>query len=179
VAEGDEPTPIRPLDAAPEEPEPESTAEADAESTADAEGPKRRRPYKFTPSRRAAYLDRLREGYRRGAAAEAVGVTRQLVTTYCQADKSFSQECEQAELDANEPVEDALYQAALSGNVRAAETWLYNRSADRWKRRLDVTTDLLPRVREAALAMGIDPDLAAQAAQLVARQRASDLHGRD
>ena len=35
-------------------------------------------------------------------------------------------------MEANDLVEDALYQAAISGNVRAIEIWLYNRSPEKW-----------------------------------------------
>ncbi len=58
------------------------------------------------------------------------------------ADPAFAAAVEQAEMEANELVEDALFQAAQSGNVVACQVWLYNRMPARWqdKRNLSVTT---------------------------------------
>lgn len=96
---------------------------------------------KFGAVKRAAFLTALREGSRRGAAAEAVGISRETVRLAYNADPDFAAQVEQAEMDANEPVEDALYQAALAGNVVAAQVWLYNRMPERWqdRRRVDAT----------------------------------------
>jgi hypothetical protein len=98
----------------------------------------RRKPYKFTAKKRDEYLELLRAGQRRGAAAHAVGVTRQTVSQYKKRDLEFAALCDDAEMDANEEVEDALFQAALSGNVTAVQVWLYNRWPDRWADRRNV-----------------------------------------
>ncbi|MGH2469638.1 MAG: hypothetical protein ACRDGF_06165 [Chloroflexota bacterium] len=105
-----------------------------------------RRPYKFTARKRAAFLKLLTEGQRRGAAAEAVGVTRQTAQQTYALESDFASQVDEAELAANEPVEDALYQAAVSGNVRAEEVWLYNRLPDRWKDQRNVSGSLNLRV---------------------------------
>ena len=78
------------------------------------------------------YFEHLRQGLRPGAAAEAVGITRQTVYMHRKNDPDFAEAERQAELEACEIVEDALFNAAISGNVKAAETWLYNRMPDRW-----------------------------------------------
>lgn len=107
-------------------------------------GPKGIRPaYKFTEGKRQAFLDALRRGARRGLAAEAAGVTRQLVCDYIERIPEFAKLVEKAELEANEPIEDALYQAALSGNVVALQVWLYNRMPDRWRDKRQVNAHLL------------------------------------
>lgn len=104
------------------------------------------KPYKFTARRREAFLALLRDGARRGAAADQVGVTRQTVRMAYQADPDFRAAVDQAEMDANEPVEDALYQAAIAGNVRAIEVWLYNRTGERWKDQRNVSGSLSLKV---------------------------------
>jgi hypothetical protein len=97
----------------------------------------RRRPpksYKFDAHKRAAFLDKLRAGLRRGAAAEAVGVHRSTVCDAMRDDPGFAAAVSEAELDACEPVEDALFKAAtLDRNVTAIQVYLYNRRPDRWK----------------------------------------------
>jgi hypothetical protein len=89
--------------------------------------------YKMTPERVAKYLDSLRAGNRRGMAARAAGITRDTVWRWRRLDPDFAHDEAQAELDAHEDVEDALYQAAISGNVTAIQVWLYNRMPDRWR----------------------------------------------
>ena len=52
--------------------------------------------------------------------------------------QAVSIKAEQAELEANELVENALFQAAIGGNVTACQVWLYNRMPDRWADRRNV-----------------------------------------
>jgi hypothetical protein len=104
------------------------------------EGAKRARrrrpskPYKFDANKREAFLDKLREGLRRGAAAEAIGVSRVTVCDAMRDDPDFADAVSQAELDSCELVEDALFKAAtLDRNVTACQVYLYNRRPDRWR----------------------------------------------
>jgi hypothetical protein len=90
---------------------------------------------KFNAERKEAYLERLREGMRRGKAAQAVGVDRSTVWRAVQEDPEFAAAVDQAELDACEIIEDALFESAKKGNVTAQQVWLYNRHPDRWKDR--------------------------------------------
>ena len=92
-----------------------------------------RRPYKFTEERKGAYLDLLRQGGRRHASARAVGISPWTVVNRMNDDPKFAVAVEKAEMEANEVVENALYAAALSGNVVAIQVWLYNRTPERWK----------------------------------------------
>lgn len=92
-----------------------------------------RQGYKLNTKRKLEYLAKLREGSRRGAAAEEVGVSRFTVLDEKKRDPEFAEACERAEMDANAHVEDALFQAAIAGNVTAAQVWLYNRDPNRWK----------------------------------------------
>src|SRR5499427_9909815 len=88
-----------------------------------------RRPFdKFGPTKRAQYLQLLREGNHRSTSARAVGVSHELVRLFKHSEQG--KDFEDLEVDAEQEacglVEDALYQAALSGNVVACQVWLYN-----------------------------------------------------
>jgi hypothetical protein len=118
----------------------------------DNEPTRRLQPNKFTVPKRAAYLEELRNGKRRGQAAQAVGISRQQVRAFANEYPEFQAEMDQAEIDACDAVEDALYQQALKGNITACLVWLYNRSGDRWKDKrnhLVAATGLPPEVVKA------------------------------
>lgn len=66
----------------------------------------------------------MRAGMRRGAAAEAMGFVRVQVIDYIRDHEGFEGEVLEAEAEATEHVEEALYQAAVSGNVGACKMWL-------------------------------------------------------
>lgn len=103
----------------------------------------RRGHYRFNLTRQKAYLDHLRGGLKRTAAAEAIGISRQVTWQFSKDHEWFRLAVEQAELDAAsrdvEEVEDALKMAALSGNVTAIQVFLYNRAPDKWGDRRNVT----------------------------------------
>ena len=90
------------------------------------------KPYKFDELKRTRYLELLATGSRRGIAARTVGVTPKCVWDYRRQHTKFRKAESMAEMEANEQVEDALFQAAISGNVVACQVWLYNRQPDRW-----------------------------------------------
>ncbi len=93
----------------------------------------KRGPYKFTPAKQKEYLRLLAEdGLGRCAAARAVGLVPQWISSYCKEHPDFEAQRDEAELAANEQVENALYTAALAGNVTACQVWLYNRMPERW-----------------------------------------------
>ena len=89
-------------------------------------------PYKFDESKRDEYLDHLRNGKNRGAAASAVGIHRTTIHDYLAASPDFAHECKVAENDAIAEVEDVLRETALSGNTTALIFYLTNRAHDRW-----------------------------------------------
>jgi len=88
---------------------------------------------KFDDIKKAKYLGALRQGLRRGAAARAAGISRETVRSLVKNDKDFARQQEEAEADACDIIEDALFQKAKSGNVTACIYWLQNRSPDRWQ----------------------------------------------
>ena len=100
---------------------------------------------KFDAEKKKAYLELLRNGGRRMASARAVGVNPRTVENHIKKDKKFAAELSRAEIEANQQVEDALYQAALSGNVTAIQVWLYNRDPDNWQ---DKRNNELKRLEE-------------------------------
>jgi len=88
---------------------------------------------KFGPQKREKYLDALSKGARRGTAAKSVGVSAELVRQYRLQYPQFELLVLEAEEVANELVEDALFRAAIDGNVIACQVWLYNRMPNRWR----------------------------------------------
>src|SRR5712692_6464675 len=87
---------------------------------------------KFGILKRAKYLQLLRKGGRREASARACGVSPDLIYLLKKEDAEFAEEAEKAEMEANSLVENALFKAAIHGNVVACQVWLYNRAPDRW-----------------------------------------------
>jgi ethanolamine utilization cobalamin adenosyltransferase len=81
-------------------------------------------PKGFTKAKQEEYLLEIRQGTRRGAAAEILGFKRMDVLKYIDETPKFRAQVEDAEKEATELVEEALFQAAVSGNVSAAKTWL-------------------------------------------------------
>lgn len=78
----------------------------------------------FSPAKREQYLQHIREGVQRGAAADLVQLDRLKVREFIAKNRPFRILVEDAEVDATEHVQEALYQAAVSGNVAASKAWL-------------------------------------------------------
>lgn len=98
-----------------------------------AEEPSKQRTNKFNQKRREVFLQAIRDGQRRTAAASTAGVSFVTVWHAMKDDPDFADAVDDAEVEACDPVETALYDAATSGNVPAIQTWLYGRSKGRWK----------------------------------------------
>lgn len=88
--------------------------------------------WRFSEPKRERYLELLREGGRRHQSARDVGVQPSTVARFAREHPEFALAIDEAEMEANQIVEDALFQAATSGNVVACQVWLYNRDPDRW-----------------------------------------------
>ena len=84
----------------------------------------RKPPQRFTVPLRDRFLKNVREGMRRGPAADEIGLPRILVRDFIAGNPDFERLVLDAETDANELVEEALFQAAISGNVSAARAWM-------------------------------------------------------
>lgn len=87
----------------------------------------------FTPDRQRTYFDGLARGLTRSDAATLAGTTRQTLKNYRDKDPSFAEAETEAETQACELVEEALFEAAKQGNVEAIKLWLFNRAPERWK----------------------------------------------
>lgn len=99
------------------------------------------RPYreKFDAARREIFLDLLRKGIRRTQACKKAGISRPTFNKCMNNNKKFAAEVAQAETDANELVEQALFNTALKGNPTAQQVWLYNRCPERWQDKRNIT----------------------------------------
>lgn len=96
------------------------------------------KPYKLDTIKKEEYLEQLRNGHTRGYAATLVGVGRSTIYDHMKADKGFAEAISEAETDAIAKIENALFEAANSGNVTAIQVFLYNRDPKRWADRRSV-----------------------------------------
>lgn len=87
---------------------------------------------KFDTIKRTAYLEHISNGHTRGYAASLVGIHRSTIVNHMKDDKDFAQAVSEAEGDAIGKIENALFEAANSGNVTAIQVFLYNRDPKRW-----------------------------------------------
>lgn len=78
------------------------------------------------------FLQQLQNGARVAEAARRAGFGYMTVKNRYREDPEFRRRWDEAEAQAAEPVEDALFDAAINGNVPAAVKWLEKRSPDRW-----------------------------------------------
>ena len=93
---------------------------------------------KFDSIKKDEYLALLRRGHTRGLAASLVGIHRATVSVHMRKDNGFADAISIAESDAIGKVENALFEAAISGNVTAIQVYLYNRNPDRWTDRRNI-----------------------------------------
>lgn len=91
-----------------------------------------KKPYKFDHIKKTKYLEHISNGHTRGYAATLVGVSRMTIHDHMKKDKGFADAISEAETDATAKVENALYEAAISGNTTAIQVFLYNRDPKRW-----------------------------------------------
>ncbi len=93
---------------------------------------------KFDTPKKDEYLALLKQGHTRGLAASLVGIHRATVSIHMKKDNGFAEAVSEAESDAIGKVENALFEAATSGNVTAIQVYLYNRNPERWTDRRSV-----------------------------------------
>lgn len=80
----------------------------------------------------ATYLENLKAGQRPATAAKNAGLSTDSIRKRRTEDPAWLETERLAESEAAEVVEEALLEAAVSGNVPAQQMWLKKRSADRW-----------------------------------------------
>src|SRR5262249_11043552 len=88
---------------------------------------------KLTREVKERYLEQLAQGVRLCAAAKAVGIHRDTMREAKKNDPEFAEAIKLAQQEANEIIEDALFQTARKRNVVACLAWLYNRDPEHWK----------------------------------------------
>src|SRR5258708_28400638 len=86
--------------------------------------PARTRKFSFPKTKQDEFLEQIRAGKRRGAAADWIELDRRKVRDFIEENDDFRLAVEDAEVDATEHVEAALYDAAVSGSVAAAKAWI-------------------------------------------------------
>jgi len=87
----------------------------------------------FTPDRQAEYLAALARGMRRSEAAAAAEINVSTVAAYRKKDPAFAAAETEAETQASEVIESALWDLARGGHLTAIMFWLQNRAPDRWR----------------------------------------------
>jgi hypothetical protein len=94
----------------------------------------------FRGDKRQTYLAHIRNGMGRKQAARATGVSIRTVQRFVNQNPDWEEDRDEAEAEAVEQVESALFDSATNGNVSAAIFFLTNRSPDRWvdKRRPNI-----------------------------------------
>ena len=93
----------------------------------------KRRPTKFTATRRAKFLLSLGRGASIESAAAAVGVNKSTIYETKKEDTEFAAAVDQARLTAVKVIEGALWRKARSGNTTAQIFYLCNRRPEDWK----------------------------------------------
>ena len=98
--------------------------------------------HRFDDSVKSQFLDLLRKGARRHAAARSLGVHPDTVRNARRRDPSFDEDCILAEQEAVEKIEDELWEAATERKEPwAIQMLLKQLDGDRWreKKQVDVT----------------------------------------
>jgi hypothetical protein len=75
-------------------------------------------------ARQEEFLQHIRDGLPRGSAADMIEFSRTRMRDLIEEHPEWEKLVLDAEIDATEHVQEALYQAAISGSVAAAKTWL-------------------------------------------------------
>jgi hypothetical protein len=139
------------------------------------------RTWRFDRARRDRYLTALRNGLRPMKAARAAGVSWSTIRDHRDRDPYFAAAEREALDEALEEVEDALYTAAVSGQVTAAIFVLTNRAPDRWadKRATPTKVEITGQVHHdhdgtIQVEVGPDADLARIRAALAEAQAEHD-----
>lgn len=86
----------------------------------------------FDAEAKDAYCELVREGFLRFEAARRLGFKLATVKKHYEADPDFKEALDEAQLEATEPVEKVLYDAALNKEPWAVSKWLAKRDKDRW-----------------------------------------------
>lgn len=90
------------------------------------------KPYKFDKEMQAKFCDCIARGLRISQAARSCGINRSTYNDYYSSDPEFKRAVDEAEEAATDTVENALFEAAVGGDVKAQQVWLFNRRKQAW-----------------------------------------------
>lgn len=100
---------------------------------------------RFGKLKKAEYIRLLREDGRfRMAAAKEIGVSYTTILNHLKSDPEFAEAVQLAEMESNEGVVSALYEAAIAGDVNAMKMWLSHRDPQNWSdhKNIHLTADV-------------------------------------
>ena len=115
------------------------------------------RPRKRSAARQEVFLDALRQGASREAAAAAAGIDRTTAWRWAQDDPALAAEVEQACGQAEVMMTQRVFDAAPS-DWRAAAWWLERRRPETYGRHAGPTADFRKMAQRVADAEGFDVD---------------------
>jgi hypothetical protein len=92
-----------------------------------------KKPYKFTPAKRAQWIGVFEKTRNVSAACAAIGIARKTAYEYRDFDADFKRLWDESEDRVLDAIESKLYVNALSGDRTCIFFILQNRRADRWK----------------------------------------------
>lgn len=87
---------------------------------------------KFEKELQTEFCNCISRGLRVSHASAACGISRSTFYRHLETDPEFKLAYEDAEETANDNVEHALYTAAMEGDVKAQQIWLYNKRRNAW-----------------------------------------------
>jgi hypothetical protein len=90
------------------------------------------KPYKFDKEMQAKFCDCIAHGLRISQAAKSCGINRSTYLDYYSSDPEFKRAVDEAEEAATDVIENALFEAAAGGDVKAQQVWLFNRRKHAW-----------------------------------------------
>lgn len=99
------------------------------------------KPTKFDAERQAKFCECISRGLRISQAAEACGIDRYTYYEYYNTDPKFKKAVDAAEEAATDMVENALFEAAVGGDVKAQQVWLFNRRKSGWSDSKNIRLD--------------------------------------
>lgn len=116
----------------------ESKQESQSQTAQNAQTIKKIKGSKFDETKKELYIKLILEGKGKVMVARELGVNISTVDRHMTSDPDFKKAVSLAQTEVNQKIENALYEAAMSGNTTAIQVWLYNRDPKRWADRRNI-----------------------------------------
>lgn len=91
-----------------------------------------KKPYKFDAKKKAQFCEFIARGVGVVKASAGCGIDRHTYQDHYATDEAFREAVDSAVEEANDLIENALFEAARNGDVKAQSIWLYNRRKEKW-----------------------------------------------